>query len=221
MHGKVIPTLAVRTCKLCGAPFLAQRNHNYTFRRFCSADCEYASRRRPFADRFWEKVDRSGGPDACWLWQGKITAGTGYGCMWVNGGQASTHRIAWELATGSPPGDKCVCHHCDVLYPVGDHTNRRCVNPSHLFLGTKADNAADAARKGRMKKSKDFFVRHPEYVSRGERNGHAKLTEAKVREIRVRYAAGGITSERLGAEYGVSARTIRQVVRRTRWKHVD
>jgi hypothetical protein len=48
----------------------------------------------------------------------------------------------------------CLCHHCD---------NRRCCNPSHLFVGTREDNIYDATVKGRMTgpipKINDFQVR--------------------------------------------------------------
>ena len=56
---------------------------------------------------------------------------------------------------------------------------------------------------------------------RGERQHNAKLTAGKVKVIRERYAAGGITLETLAAEYEVSRETVGYVVRRKTWRHVD
>lgn len=50
------------------------------------------------------------------------------------------HRWVWEQVNGPIPAGMMVCHKCD---------NRRCIRPSHLFLGTSGDNARDMARKGR------------------------------------------------------------------------
>jgi hypothetical protein len=86
---------------------------------------------------FWEKVDRSSGAESCWPWTAGKTTG-GYG-QHRNGG---CHRIAWELVNGPIPNKLCVLHACD---------NPPCCNPAHLFLGTRRDNALDAADKGHKK----------------------------------------------------------------------
>lgn len=107
------------------------------------------------------------------------------------------------MTFGESPGNLFVCHHCD---------NPPCVNPAHLFLGTPAQNSADMARKGRAPGPR------PENV-RGEKSGHAKLTEAAVRDIRNRVGRGDSYAS-LGREYGVTPVNIRYVVNRRTWKHV-
>ena len=90
-----------------------------------------------------------------------------------------------------------IMHSCDT--PV-------CVNPDHLSLGTNAENAADASRKGR---------RLP-----GSLNHQAKLTEDQVREMRLLYAAGGVSQAQLAQQYGVSHALVSFIVTRRAWKHI-
>jgi HNH endonuclease len=155
-----------------------------------------------FATRFWAKVQKT---DSCWLWTGFVNSQSRYGKIQIGPRKsrvmAWVHRISWELTNGPIPDGIEVCHNC----PGGD--NPRCVNPSHLFLGTHADNMRDAARKGQMAK--------------GERRPTSKLTDATVRLIRMRYAAGGITQQALADEHGVSISQICGVVNRATWKHVQ
>lgn len=94
---------------------------------------------RPLADRFEDKVDRSGGPDACWPWTG-VRTDRGYGQIWVDGGHRPATHVALELAGVDIPDGMVACHHCD---------NPMCVNPAHLFVGTASDNMRDMLAKGR------------------------------------------------------------------------
>lgn len=95
----------------------------------------------PNVAKFWSKVDKSGGPEACWPWTG-ATNELGYGVTQFDGRAALAHRKAWALTNGPIPDDKLVCHRCD---------SPPCCNPAHHFLGTNADNMADMAAKGRAR----------------------------------------------------------------------
>jgi hypothetical protein len=161
-------------------------------------------------ERFWKNVDKSGGPESCWLW----TAGKSgdYGDFWIAGGHTGAHRMAYVLSRGGIPDGMFVCHKCD---------NPICVNPAHLFLGTCADNLADMAQKGRAAKGDQNGRRlHPESVPRGEGSASAKLTEQQVIAMRVRFAGGGVTKSDLMREYGVSHRQVRNILARRQWAHV-
>jgi hypothetical protein len=184
--------------------------------------------RRTIEERFWSKVEKRS-PDECWEWQ----AGTdraGYGLFRVGPLMRLAHRVAWELTNGPIPEGLCVLHRCD--HPP-------CCNPNCLFLGTNADNSKDMVAKGRHQPfpvgdrnpSRLYPERlacgerhgsrtHRERVPRGERQGSAKLTELEVREIRRRFAAGGVTKERLARQFGVSGATVGQIVRRKKWAYL-
>lgn len=94
------------------------------------------------ADRFWLKVQKGSG---CWLWTGG-KHGRGYGGLHCGGKvfrkYLQAHRVSWELHHGPIPDGLWVLHKCD---------NPICVNPDHLFLGTRQDNMGDCAAKGRIK----------------------------------------------------------------------
>lgn len=159
------------------------------------------------APPFWEKVER-GAEDACWNWTGART-GKGYGYFKKRHPQTRkdvallAHRFAWVLEhRRTVPTGLLVCHHCD---------NRLCVNPTHLFVGTNADNMRDMARKGRASR---------EPRMQGEGHTLAVLTEREVRAIRRIYAAGGISQEALGKRFGVTGKNIYMITKGKTWRHL-
>lgn len=144
--------------------------------------------------RFWSQVainDSTG----CWEWQGSID---GYGYGKFGKSRQRTNRMAYEMLVGDIPPGFHICHHCD---------NPPCVNPAHLFAGTRSDNMRDAVRKGR--KPQD-----------GEHNANAKLCWSQVREIR-RLAASGISRRQVAVLYRVGYGAINSIITRTNWKEKE
>jgi HNH endonuclease len=80
----------------------------------------------------------------CWLWLFGLKAGYGQVCLPVHN-EVGAHIFSYERVNGPVKSGECVLHRCDV---------RSCVNPDHLFVGTKKDNAIDMARKGRQRMQK-------------------------------------------------------------------
>jgi len=160
--------------------------------------------------RFWKKVER-GPVSACWPWQG-YCGPKGHGQFWIREKLFYAHRVAWTIANGPIPPGLCVCHRCD---------NGRCVNASHLFLGTRAENIADCKAKGRQAQSARHSSRtHPERVVRGESHWASKLTETDVREMRNLYLTSHVTMSMLARQYGISRSTVADVIHRRCWKQV-
>ena len=136
-------------------------------------------------------------PNGCWLWTG-YRNGKGYGTIAVTAGRpAFTHRVAFTLINGPIGDDLCVCHKCDV--PA-------CCNPTHLFLGTKADNNADMVAKKRM--------RTPGRI--GSQNSLAKLSPADVMFIR----ASSLGGSELASRFGVCRSNISQIRNHKTWRSV-
>ena len=86
-------------------------------------------------------------PNGCLEWQGRRTR-QGYGQITVAGESVYAHRVAWERAHGPIPKGMCVLHHCDNP-PCGETDPSEAYPEGHLFLGTRATNAADMVAKGR------------------------------------------------------------------------
>lgn len=139
--------------------------------------------------RFWAKVNKDGPTmphmdTPCWTWIGaKIN---GYGCF--RSREFDTilaHRISYMLAHDEIPANHDICHKCD---------NPPCVNPSHLFAGTRRQNLADAMSKGRMQGT----ILYPEQW------------EAIIKS----YGTGRVSVRALALRYGISHMTVYDVVRK-------
>ena len=99
------------------------------------------------------------------------------------------------------PGEQAQ-HHCD---------NPPCVNGSHIYCGTHADNMRDMVARGRQ---------GPCCLPLGEDHHSAKLNPEKVIAIRAQYKTGRFTFKELGALYSVSDVAIGKIVNRRSWKKV-
>lgn len=88
-------------------------------------------------DGFFSRVRYSHG---CWSWIGYKHRG--YGRYRFNGEMIGAHRISYAYFVEPLVPGMDICHHCD---------NPSCVNPFHLFQGTRSDNMFDMSNKGRHK----------------------------------------------------------------------
>ena len=138
--------------------------------------------------QFVAKIEVQEGDHGCWIWRGAVGS-DGYGRVRRRGVTHSAHRFAWELFKGPIPEGLCVMHRCDR--PL-------CVNPTHLIVGTKADNAQDMLRKGRSGPWEQ------------------KLTYEQVREVR-RMLATGTTKAAICERFDICRSTVQDIESGTTW----
>ena len=178
-------------------------------------------------DRFWSKVDKHSDAE-CWLWMAGKTK-LGYGLFRIDNRMRTASRVAYELTYGEIADGLCVLHSCD---------NPNCVNPNHLRVGTRKDNAQDMVKRNRAHAKRRGIdlsegvntTSSMEYEGftgtkgeggtpfpKGTKHPSSKLQEADVLAIRASEATGAS----LARHYGVSEVTIHEIRKRKKWAWLD
>lgn len=139
--------------------------------------------------------------EGCWEWTG-FSSPKRYGRLNRNGRNQYAHRYIYQLVAGPLSPTTCACHQCD---------NPPCVRPSHMFLGTKAENSLDMHAKGRYRAPR---------VRRGIEHHLARLCDADIRQIRL-LLSDGIPQREIASQFGVSQTQVSRINRGVNWCHVD
>lgn len=148
---------------------------------------------------FWSRVDKSAGPDACWLWTGPRNH-SGYGLLQWDGKTSTAHRVAKRLSRVQRiPEKRFVCHKCD---------NPPCCNPAHLYIGDARSNARDASRRGRLEAPRRWYAAARSVQLRGVSvyRGHWELRRWVSRQA-------GLTVPKLARLIGVSRGAVESLLR--------
>ena len=134
--------------------------------------------------------------NSCVIWPFSVGS-HGYGQVWWNNKMALAHRISLTLAAGPPPEDSM-----DAAHSPAYCNHRSCINPDHLRWATRKENEGDKLHTGAR--------------AAGERNGHSKLSDQKVRKI----ILDSRTQRVIAAEFGVSQSVISFIKSKKIWKHI-
>lgn len=125
----------------------------------------------------------------------------GYGVVRHEGKTQLLHRVVYCQEHGlsiNDIKDKVVRHVCD---------NSKCIEPSHLTIGTQADNVQDMIDRGRNS---------PPPHQSGNRHSMAKLTYKTVKAIREAHLAGARQID-LAHKYGITAANVSLIVKNKIW----
>lgn len=152
------------------------------------------SRRTPRGHQALVRLEaaRAEGGTGCWPWPGSLWP-TGYGRCRGADGDVLPHRLAWKTWVGPIPPGQTVDHlcHTNALTPCTPGPacqHRRCVNPGHMELVTRAENSRRSHRHllttGKCKKG-HHYAEHGKIRSSGQRYCGACSRDATTRCDRV------------------------------------
>jgi hypothetical protein len=151
--------------------------------------------------------------NGCWEFNG-CKMPNGYGKVTVKKKTWLAHRYSYFINVGIIPDGMHVCHKCD---------NRSCINPKHLFLGTRKDNMQDMISKNRHNfsglRTNNYQEKSKQNTLRGELHPFAKIKEDDVREIRKLYKDGMMQID-IAKLFNVRPGYISNIIRRYIWKSV-
>lgn len=112
-----------------------------------------------------------------------------------------------------------VCHTCD---------NRKCINPNHLWIGTRQENIQDASKKGRLPgtpgkklsyEHKIKFCYCSKIRKKGEEHGRSKLKNSQIYEIRS-LIEKKISLSEIARRFDVNYSTISHIKSGRLWSHL-
>jgi hypothetical protein len=148
------------------------------------------------ADRFWSHVNRTNDERSCWEFPTSHDK-DGYPYFylgWKHKRTIRASRFVWLMCKSPIPEGLVTIHRCD---------NPACVRPSHLLLGTRADNSVDMVSKHRS--------------CIGEKHPNAKLTLEKASAIRTMHKLGTMTIKEIAALFGITYGCAWEVCTGRRW----
>lgn len=122
-------------------------------------------------------------------------AASGHGRLSGRSGPALAHVYVLNNTQGAKPSPKHEgCHRCG-------NGNLGCVNPRHLYWGTRSENMRDRKLHG-------VAVNPPRMI--GSQNPITKLSEDEVRQIKAALSAG-VTGLQLAKKYNVSSSAVHNI----------
>lgn len=130
----------------------------------------------------------------CLIWTG-YTQPNGYGWLNYRGIKIAAHRASLLVAGAAVSHGMDVCHRCDV---------RNCIEPAHLYVGTRRQNMADCTARRRHNKPT------------GARHWCSKLSDEDVRAIRALTDCGHSQTS-VAAKFNVHSATVSRIARRV-WR---
>lgn len=161
--------------------------------------------------KFFLKTE-SGHCNDCWNWNGRLDK-DGYGIICIKRIPRRASRVSYMIHFGEIPESMLVLHTCD---------NRKCVNPSHIFIGTHKVNMNDKVIKSRcnMQSGENHWTkRNPELIKRDKARYRNKLTADMVIQIRALMRSGTRTVD-VSRKYGISCVHARKIACGEKWAKI-
>lgn len=158
---------------------------------------ESTSRRcKSLRERFLAGFDR-GEHNECWLWKKATHSRAGYGIIKHRRKSLAASRVAYYFAWGPIPKGESVLRRCD---------NPLCVNPEHLFAGSKKEQSRLASAKIRNR-------------PKGEQNGMARTTRLDVIAMREAHKKGDSITK-IARDFNLHHRTVSNIVNYRTWRDI-
>lgn len=133
--------------------------------------------------------------NGCWICTSHKPNSKGYPRININNKRIYIHRYMYKKYKGEIPEKYDVCHKCDT--PM-------CINPEHLFAGTRQNNVDDM-----INKKRNIY---------GEKTHNHILTEEQAKEIK--YGLKDMLHKDIAKKYNVCMTLISLIRNNKRWKHI-